>query len=142
MLSLIRSVKHGNGLNSSAPMLKHSKIFLENVLQQIGLQAKPILKVFNKIDKLPYEENQTGEAIYVSALQALGLERLLAALEEKLKQACVYMELLVPYTAGEVIRLLHAETFMEKEERLAEAFLYHVYVPPRLVARLSVYQPC
>lgn len=114
---------------------------VESVLQQIGLQEKPVLKVYNKIDKLPLPERPAGDALYVSALKGLGLDRMLAAMEEKLKQAFIYMELIVPYAAGEVIRLLHVETFIEKEERLEEAYLYHVYAPPQLAAKLSVYKP-
>jgi GTP-binding protein HflX len=58
----------------------------EEVLHELELDGKPRLRVFNKIDRLPPEERaafEQDDAIAVSALDAAGVNSLLAALAER-----------------------------------------------------------
>jgi GTPase len=67
---------------------EEQKVQVEKVLAEIGVSAKPVIQVLNKIDLVPAHEiahrSDDHEAIPVSSLQQTGLEQLLIAIDAAL----------------------------------------------------------
>jgi GTP-binding protein HflX len=85
---------------------------VEKVLADLGVDDRPRLHVFNKVDRLPAEErdalhNHNGN-IFVSALQGIGLGQLLARLDETMPvDPIVRVALRVPLSEGRTLALVH-----------------------------------
>jgi len=61
----------------SHPLYKEQEKVVLNVLNKLGVQNTPIIKVYNKIDKVPNLEKEISEnTLYISALKKEGIEEL------------------------------------------------------------------
>jgi GTP-binding protein HflX len=83
------------------------------VLEELGATDQPIITALNKIDALPHvaeiDARDTGlpHAVAVSALTGQGLPELLQALERVLEEEMVQVELVLPYSRGDLLGLIH-----------------------------------
>ena len=72
----------------------------ENTLKELGAGAIPMITVMNKADRLHPEAELPfvrGERIYMAAGRGIGLDALLAMIEERLFARFITAKLLVPY---------------------------------------------
>jgi len=89
---------------------------VEKVLTDLGVQDRPRLRVFNKIDRLSAEEaaelrraSGSNGNICVSALAGTGLEELLRSIDEAMPvDRVVRMQLRIPLSDGRTLALVHA----------------------------------
>ncbi len=86
---------------------------VEKVLAELGVESRPRLRVFNKIDLLPPEEAAALRAgngnVFVSALAGTGLEELLRRMDQAMPvDPVVRLELCVPLADGRTLALVHA----------------------------------
>src|SRR6185437_13012534 len=73
--------------DASSEMREEHKAEVEKVLDELGVLGKPRIEVLNKIDLLSDEQRDglaAGGAVSVSARQGLGIDRLLARMDEEL----------------------------------------------------------
>lgn len=108
---------------------------VEDVLVEIGINAKPTVLVLNKIDLVdPETELQHGadplamrrdplddimarydHVISVSAQQGVGIEDLLAEVEMVMAEQMVEVDVVLPYSAGDLLDLWHTQGVIEHE---------------------------
>ena len=91
---------------------------VEKVLRDLGVESRPRLRVYNKIDRLSAEEvptlaglNNSGGngAAYVSALKGTGLDELLKKIDQAMPvDPIVRMMFRVPLADGRTLALVHA----------------------------------
>ncbi len=91
---------------------------VEKVLQDLGVESRPRLRVYNKIDRLSAEEvptlaglNHSGGngAVYVSALKGTGLDELLKRIDQAMPvDPVVRLIFRVPLADGRTLALVHA----------------------------------
>jgi GTPase len=107
--------------DASSAMMDEQKAQVEKVLGELDVRGKPVIEVLNKIDLLPQQERtriaQEAEAegpgvpvaLAVSALAKLGLEELLAAIDEALvADPLVEVRLRLPQSEGASLAALEA----------------------------------
>jgi GTP-binding protein HflX len=85
---------------------------VEKVLAELGVDDRPRLHVFNKVDRLRAEERAALHShngnVFVSALEGTGLDGLLAQLDDIMPvDPVVHVELRVPLTEGRTLALVH-----------------------------------
>jgi GTP-binding protein HflX len=85
---------------------------VEKVLAELGVDDRPRLHVFNKVDRLRAEERAALHShngnVFVSALEGTGLDGLLARLDDIMPvDPVVRVELRVPLTEGRTLALVH-----------------------------------
>jgi len=85
---------------------------VEKVLAELGVDDRPRLHVFNKVDRLRAEERAALRShngnVFVSALEGTGLDGLLARLDDIMPvDPVVRVELRVPLTEGRTLALVH-----------------------------------
>jgi GTP-binding protein HflX len=84
------------------------------VLGELGLDDRPVLTVFNKIDRLEDPRAQRRAeiegpgALFISAATGAGLEDLRRALEEAADEGTVLGEATLPPGAGSAIARIHS----------------------------------
>ena len=102
-----------NVVDGTAPDAEAQIDAVRAVLEEIGANAVPELLVVNKIDAADPErvdELLTGDGgVGVSGLTGEGLDKLVAAVGERLRALSSVVELLVPYDRGDVLAALHRE---------------------------------
>lgn len=115
-------------------------------LEQIGATHAPLLVALNKIDLLPEPEivqellAQYPNSLGLSAKTGQGLSALLARVEGVLQLARPSMELLIPYSRGDLVSLLHEKAIIQQEEHQAEGTYLQVYVPEQWQVLMRPYQ--
>jgi GTP-binding protein HflX len=102
--------------DASSPMMDEQKVQVEKVLGELEVRGKPVIEVLNKIDLLPEPERArlgsgaTGvTTVPVSALKKMGLDRLLAAIDEALvADPLVEARFRLPQSEGAALAALEA----------------------------------
>jgi len=99
---------------------------VRETLEQLDIEEKPAIVVFNKMDLAPFERQQeiailcenTPNAIAISALDDEGLNTLKAHLREHLNQKAVTLNLNVPQSEGKLLSQLydHSEIINQNYE--------------------------
>ena len=115
---------------------------VDSVLEEIGADELPRLRVYNKADLLdPAEANELAirdpGSIAISALSGEGLEELRDRIESAFEETLRPLELLLPYSAGGTLAELHEVAGdLEREDR-PEGVLVRVSVPAALAHRFT-----
>ncbi|MCP5468623.1 MAG: GTPase HflX [Deltaproteobacteria bacterium] len=93
-------------IDYSHPMREQQIATVNRVLEELKLNKKPILEVYNKVDLLGPSQ-ATGSGIRISAKQGLGLENLLNQIEEKLSFSFRTLRLKIPYRLSGLVTWLY-----------------------------------
>lgn len=105
-------------IDVSHPHAKEQATVVSQVLEQLELHRKPVLRVFNKIDQnshepvVPYERGD----LFISALRGEGMEQLLESIEEKLSRSFRHLSIRLPHGAGSELSLLYRTSRILKRE--------------------------
>lgn len=92
------------------------------VLEEIGADQVPYLLVFNKIDQcenvaphIEYDDQGRPSAVYLSAQNSDGTELLLEAIQKRLENQILQLQLLLPVTQGKIRHLLYQQNHIKNE---------------------------
>lgn len=125
--------------DASSPMMDEQKAQVEKVLGELDVTRKPVIEVLNKVDLLPDEERShlTG-GLAVSGLKKLGLNELLAAIDEALVvDPLIRVKFRLPQSEGAILAALEAGAVLE--EKRFEGNLVYITArgPASLLNRFS-----
>src|SRR6266699_4082736 len=106
----------------SSYIMQRQVIAVEEVLEEIGAGGRPMLLALNKVDasspemtlQLP-DAMSTLHLVRVSALNGEGIDELLSCISENLLLQFVALDVLIPYTHGELVALFHKYGTIEHE---------------------------
>jgi len=120
---------------------------VENLISDLGLSDKPIIRVMNKVDRLDegleglIEENSLHNVIKVSALENMGINTLLSKIEDKLSQ-CYYrrMNLLIPHADGKILNELYTHCSVISSTNTPQGAQIEVNLPPKWQALYGDYE--
>jgi GTP-binding protein HflX len=115
---------------------------VDRVLAQIGADAIPGIRVFNKIDRLEeaprIDRGEDGlvEAVWISAAKGQGLDLLCDAIAERLSCAVQRVRVQLPLAAGAARARLYAAGVVKSERSLDEVLELELDLPPEELAAL------
>jgi GTP-binding protein HflX len=100
---------------------------VEEVLEELGAGEKKVITALNKVDALDLSDPATNDylqnaqadhpnAVVISALTGQGLDELRARIDQVIRQQMAPVDVLIPYTHGELVALAHEHGFIELEE--------------------------
>jgi len=127
--------------DASSPLRDEHKAEVEKVLGELDVLSKPRLEVLNKIDLLGEEERATlalenGGIIAISAKEHIGLETLMARLDEELVlDPVLEQRFQIPQAEGEVLAALEAGTVIQDREYEGNLVRLTVTGPASLLGR-------
>ncbi|WP_406089051.1 GTPase HflX [Kitasatospora purpeofusca] len=115
---------------------------VREVVVSVDAQNVPEIVVINKADAadplvLQRLLRREPHAIVVSARTGVGIEELLALIDDELPRPAVEVQVLVPYTQGALVSRVHAEGELLGAEHTGEGTLLHAKVPAELAAELE-----
>ncbi|MCM1084354.1 MAG: GTPase HflX [Clostridium sp.] len=93
-----------------------------DTLGRLGIQDKPIITAFNKIDKVEQmpviKDCKADETVYIAAKQEKGFDKLSAVIEAEVLKSRNYIERLISYNdAGMINRIRKSGTILEEDYR-------------------------
>ena len=117
------------------------------VLSDMGVGDKPIVRVLNKIDLLDDEEAEmlryeaafAENTVAVSALYGEGMEDFVEAVEDALNSMLTSVELIIPYSDGQEMNIIHEQGVVETIDYRTEGTYVLGRVPPAVANRLQKY---
>jgi len=119
---------------------------VEEVLEELGAGDKIIITALNKADQVETADPEMAERINValtelpnpvviSAKEGQGLDDLQGAIDEVLRRQLSAIDVLVPYSRGDLIALVHEHGIVESEEHLAEGTHLIGRLPDEMASR-------
>ena len=117
---------------------------VREVFAEVGARDVPEILVINKADAadplvLSRLQRREPHSVVVSARTGRGLDELLAALERELPRPEVSVEVLVPYSRGDLVARAHDTGEVLCEEHTGEGTRLRALVPPALAGELERY---
>ncbi|MBN2407894.1 MAG: GTPase HflX [Elusimicrobia bacterium] len=98
---------------------RHQVEAVENVLGELKVMDKPMIKVYNKIDKKGLEPGRNEGAvptISISALTGSGMEELKKEIEERLDKSMVTAQLKIPQARQDIINSVYKNMHVYNRE--------------------------
>jgi GTP-binding protein HflX len=134
----------------SHPNMDEQIAAVEEVLEELGAGGKPIVTALNKVDRVnvadPSERMRIEaavadlpNAVLISARTGEGIDRLRVIIDEVLREQMVEVDLLIPYSKGELVALAHEHGFVEFEEHTPTGTHLHARLPAALAGRYHSY---
>ena len=119
---------------------------VDSVLNELGVLDKPVLHVFNKIDRLDNDallalqdhvRDKYPDSIFVSAVAPDGLEPLLRALTTRVRTMRPVTEVRIPVSDGRLLAELHREGEVIDQRSEDSELVLHVRATEALIGRLK-----
>jgi GTP-binding protein HflX len=127
----------------SHPMVKAQVKITDTVLLEQGISHKPVLVVWNKIDRVKMissdtHENYTG-LLTVSARTGEGMDNLLRCIEAMLNQELTTVFAEIPYKEGSLVHEIYQSGYVHDKKFVSNGTRIKALVPGVLAARLARY---
>ena len=133
-------------VDASHKSAQSQRLTVLETLEEIGAAEIPILTVYNKIDLLTSEEieelHQIAEpnSVFISALTGEGLTDLAEAIAVGSYQTFVRVKVILPYTEGRLVSMMHEKGHVKDIQHLEEGILIDGMLPRQLLAFFDAYR--
>ena len=134
-------------IDISHPDWEEQKQVVEDVLEDLDLEDRPQILVFNKVDRLTHAEEEAFKrryrssdstpAIFVSALDESTHGRLKAALKSRIRAKLQVVEVSVPIRDGSTLSTVYEEGEVLEREDTGQAVRLVARADPVLIGRLK-----
>ncbi len=117
---------------------------VKNVLKEIEVLQKPIILVFNKIDKIDRKVLQKikikqRDAIFISALNKIGLEELYSKIKKVLDKNLLKITVKIPYSESKLISFIHNNCEVRNTKYLEDSIVFLLNANLKYCNQLSQY---
>lgn len=122
-------------IDVSHELYKEQAAAVHEVLKEIGAETKPVITVYNKIDKLPPDSKLADrlaleeDTVCISAAKKLNLETLQQMIETHLKSKAVEVTLCIPYAETAKAAQLHETANVLEHEYTENGAVMKVILP-------------
>ena len=121
----------------SSPFAAKQRQVVGEVLASLGAQDKPVIEVYNKCDALKAPALELdGDGVVISALNGDGLDMLKQRISDEIAKMRHYAEILVPYSRGGALNMIHSKGMVDSEEYTAEGTLVKCWLDAVSYARV------
>jgi len=131
-------------IDASHPQFEKQSFAVYNVLKELGADAKPVITVFNKIDKLDSEYalermlRQEG-SVAISAIEGINIDTLLGMIENSITATSVDVKLMIPYDDSGVMARLYNGATVISADYSEEGIAVVASMPPEYFERYRKY---
>lgn len=131
-------------VDCSNPQMETQMESVYDTFRQLGIEDKPIITIFNKIDRLEKEvilKDQRAECvIQISAKGKIGIEHCLNVIEEELTKQHCYIECVCPYEKAHLIQYIRKYGQLLEEEYRDNGIFICGHMPREMEHYLSEIQ--
>ncbi|MBR2593439.1 MAG: GTPase HflX [Firmicutes bacterium] len=130
-------------VDASNPHRDEQMEVVYKTIRDLKCEHIPVITVFNKCDlevALPLPRDKNAEAqVTACGKNKAGLEDLLVKAEEIIKASKKVRKILIPYTEGNLVAMIHKKCEMISEEHTGGGTLIEAYLDEEMENRLSKY---
>ena len=130
-------------VDASNPHRDEQMEVVYKTIRDLKCEHIPVITVFNKCDlevPLPLPRDKNAEAqVTACGKNKAGLEDLLVKAEEIIKASKKVRKILIPYTEGNLVAMIHKKCEMISEEHTGGGTLIEAYLDEEMENRLSKY---
>lgn len=122
----------------SSPQMQTQTDVVANLIKEFGWENKPIITVYNKIDRAAFEKQFQVKAfprVFVSAVTGEGIERLKRVMVENIQTLHSEVELFFPRADEYRIFDLGRETQITRKEPASSGTICTAHMTPNLLSR-------
>ena len=114
----------------------------DDLLAELGCSDIPVLRLYNKCDRIPYldELESDKNAVFISAKTGYGFDTLLQKMAQTLPERAKRMKLLLPYDQGGLLNRVRENGRIFSEEYLASGILADCMIPPELFSQTEEFR--
>lgn len=126
---------------SSPEAYLHLQVTRE-LLQSLGCGDTPVIPVLNKWDKVDAQLGvlpSVSKSVRISAKNTVGIDKLLAAVEENLPVQIKRVKLLIPFEKAGAVADIRKRATLISEEYTAQGIMAEALLEPELYGRLKQY---
>lgn len=133
-------------IDLSHPGWEEQKEVVDQVLEDLGLSERPLMLVFNKIDRLTHEEEEAWRhrismeypqaSVFVSTIEPGGVEPLRESLREAIRSASAEVEISLPVDRGDLLAEIYREGEVLHRNDEMEAVVVQARLPSAALGRL------
>ena len=127
-------------VDASNPQMDEQMYVVYETLQRLEAMDKPVVTAFNKMDRigesLTVRDFKADRIVQVSAKTGEGLEALLQAIEEILREQKIYIERVYSYQESGKIQLIRKYGELLEEEYKEDGIHVSAYVPKEFDGRV------
>ncbi|MCI5937880.1 MAG: GTPase HflX [Eubacterium sp.] len=121
-------------VDASNPQHENQMQVVYETLRELGVQDKPVLTAFNKIDRLEqtgehFKDLHSQDTIMISAKQNRGLDQLVEKVDQILSGGLISIEKVIPYSEAGVIQQIREHGKLEVEEYREDGIYIKASVP-------------
>ena len=132
-------------IDASSPEREEQREAVESTLEQIGAQSIPRIEVFNKCDLLTDEEIDAlraryPQALVLSAATGFGIDELVKRIALAAASADKHMEVLIPYTRGDLTSKAHERCHIVNETHGEDGTHITMLVPKAYVDSFAPFE--
>lgn len=127
-------------IDSADPNREEHIGVVNKLIAQLAKPGTPVLRCYNKADLVSPEEIPVGEDVVVlSAKSGRGTDKLLKAIEQTLGHARHHVELLLPYSMGGQVEVLHNNAQVKRMDYTGSGIEVEAVLDDILFGRLKQY---
>ncbi|MFR7511096.1 MAG: GTPase HflX [Muribaculaceae bacterium] len=131
-------------VDASNPKRREQMNTVYKTLAELGADKKPIVTVYNKIDKDDIEmpltkDNRAMETLAISAGTGIGLPEMIAKVEDIIKSFKKSIKVLIPYDKGQLLSIVHGKCEITASENKDEGYYFALYADNETENRLREY---
>ncbi len=126
-------------VDASNPEYDFQMEVVYETLKELGIEKKPVITVFNKIDQVSNENDRAAlkdlrsdDFVLISAREGTGFGCLLEKIEKLLNEGFVRIERVIPYAEAGQIQKIRQYGRLEREEYREEGIYVEAEIPPFL----------
>ena len=130
-------------VDASDPNMEDHMDVVYKTLTDLGCESKPIITVYNKMDKaedvhLPFDK-KADSVVAISAYNPDDLIKLVSTVEELLKSFRKPLKVVIPYSDGGMIGMIHGKCEVISEEHTENGYEIELYAGDEMEKRLEKY---
>ena len=127
-------------VDTSDPQMDLHMYVVYDTLRELGITDKPVITVFNKMDKVAGEavcRDSRADAVFrISAASGQGVEELKEGILKLFRSQSIFVEKLFPYEKAGKIQLIRQFGQLLTEEYTEDGIRVTGYIPDRLFGQL------
>lgn len=130
-----------NVCDASDPEYPNHLKVTDEILDSLGCKDKPVVYVYNKVDKIGGAEPFRTEknSVSISALKGRGFDRLLEAIAKALPPSRIRLKMLIPYSDGSAAAALRKDGVVHSEEYRENGIFLDITADVRLAEKYKSY---
>lgn len=129
-------------VDASNPQVMTQMAVVYDTLKQLGAKDKPVITVFNKIDKanadLSLRDPENNPHVFASARTGQGFDELMKRLDLEINAGKKYVKTTIPYDKGNVLQLIREYGQIKVEDYREDGTYIEVYLEEALVNKFGL----